>query len=233
MSNEMLWVLFIIFDFSIALLAMWLFGKHALYMIVIFGIIFCNIQVLKLVTIFGTVVTLGNVVYGSIFLATDLLCECYSKKEAQRAVMMGFFTLIVFSFGMYFTLQFVPSTLDVNHELMLELFQQTPRIVVGSIIAYIFSQTHDVWAYSFLKKKTKGKHLWLRNNYSTMVSQIIDTILFVMIAFYGVYEMDIVWSIGYTTLMFKWTTALLDTPVVYIGKWILSHNNDSYITRSV
>ena len=192
-------------------------------MIVVMGIIFCNIQVLKVVTIFGYAVTLGNVVYSSIFLATDLLCECYGRKEAQRAVLMGLFSIILFNFGMQFTLLFTPSEYDLNHGLMAELFQYSPRIALGSIVAYLVSQSHDVWAYDRLKKITKGKYLWIRNNYSTMVSQTIDTAIFVSIAFYGVYEINVILTIAYTTLLFKWATALMDTPFVYLGIKILNN----------
>ena len=221
MSNELLWLIFIICEFLVSLLAIRLFGKSALYMMVIFGIIFCNIQVLKLINLFGIVVTLGNVIYGSIFLATDLLCECYGKKEAQKAVLLGLFSLVIFSLGMLFTLQFTPNEFDMNHPHLRDLFQYTPRVVFGSLTAYIVSQTHDVWLFSFLKHRTSGKYLWLRNNVSTMTSQLIDSALFVFIAFYGVYDLDVVISIGYTTLLFKWITALLDTPVIYLGKKIL------------
>ena len=229
MSNELLWLVFLVCEFLVSLIAIRLFGKSALYMMIIFGIIFCNIQVLKLVNLFGFVVTLGNIIYGSIFLATDLLCECYGKKEAQKAVLLGLFSLIIFTLGMMLTLQFSPSLADLNHSHLKDLFQYTPRIVLASIVAYAISQSHDVWMFSFLKRKTSGKHLWLRNNASTLLSQLIDTGLFVFIAFYRVYNFEVVMAIAYTTLIFKWITALLDTPVVYLGKRILKkyHFQDS------
>ena len=152
------------------------------------------------------------------FLATDLLCECYGKKEAQKAVLLGLFSLVIFTLGMMLTLQFSSSKADLNSSHMKELFQYTPRVVLGSLVAYAVSQTHDVWIFSHLKTMTSGKYLWLRNNVSTLISQLIDTSLFVFIAFYGVYDFDVLMSIAYTTLIFKWITALVDTPFVYLGK---------------
>ncbi|NQY43948.1 MAG: queuosine precursor transporter, partial [Legionellales bacterium] len=106
-------------------------------------------------------------------------------------------------------------------------------IALASISAYIMSQAHDVWAFAWLKKKTNGKFLWLRNNYSTMISQTIDTVVFVFIAFYGVYEIEVVFTIAYTTLFFKLIVAFLDTPVVYIGKWILNNKSDTKYSPKV
>lgn len=93
---------------------------------------------------------------------------------------------------------------------------QTGRIVAASLIAYIVAQNHDVWAYHFWKKLTKGKHLWLRNNLSTGVSQIIDSVLFTTIAFYGITP---VVPIIMSTIVLKFIIAALDTPFLYAVRW--------------
>lgn len=221
MSNELIWLIFLVLDFGLALLAIKAFGKSALYALVIVGIILCNIQVLKLVNLFGLTVTLGNIAYGSIFLATDLISECYGKKEASKAVLLGFFSLVAFTLFVQLTNLAIPSEFDTNSDLLAQLFKLSPRITLASITAYLISQYHDVWAFHWWKQKTNGKHLWLRNNMSTIISQLLDSVLFVFIAFYGVYEFNVVMSIFYTTLFFKWVIAILDTPIVYIGKYIL------------
>ena len=221
MHNEFIWLLFILFDLGTALLAIKLYGKVALYAIIIVNIILCNMQVLKLVELFGFTVTLGNIAYGSVFMATDLLVECYGKQEARRAINLSLFVLVFVTIALQFTVNYTPSQHDINHPAMLQLFNCVPRVALASLLAYWISQYHDVWAFNWWKQKTNGKHLWLRNNASTLVSQLIDSTVFTVIAFYGVYELKIVWSIFYTTIIIKWIVAVLDTPAVYIGRWIL------------
>lgn len=210
-----------IVDLSFVLLAYKLFGKNGLYAMIAMSIIIANIQVLKTVSMLGLVVTLGNVLYGSVFFATDLLNEFYGKKEAQKAVWIGFFVMVVATLYMQIALLFTPDVSDFAHPLLEGLFSFLPRIVFASLVAYLISQMHDVWAYNFWKKFTKGKHLWLRNNASTWISQLIDSIVFSFIAFFGVFPIDIFWQILLTTYLFKIVVAVIDTPFMYYAKFVL------------
>ena len=101
-------------------------------------------------------------------------------------------------------------------EAFVQTLGTTWRIAAASLIAYIIAQNHDVWAYHFWKKTFKGKHLWLRNNLSTGVSQIIDSILFASIAFYGIAP---VIPIILSTIVVKFIIAALDTPFLYGIRW--------------
>jgi len=94
MPNELLWLILTLVDFGSMLLAYRLFGRIGLYAVIVISIVLCNIQVLKIVEMFGLTATLGNALYGSIFLATDILNEVYGKKEAQKGVWIGFYALI-------------------------------------------------------------------------------------------------------------------------------------------
>jgi uncharacterized integral membrane protein (TIGR00697 family) len=228
MPNELLWFLFLIVDFNFALLAIYFFGRKALFVIIAVDIIVCNIQVLKTIEIFGLVATLGNILYGSIFLATDLLGEAFGKKEAQRGVWLGFFALLFMTISMQFALLFKPHESDFIHQSLKNIFGLIPRVAFASLVAYLISQLHDVWAFHFWRDKTKGKHLWFRNNASTLISQAIDSVVFVMIAFYGVFEKNILFSILFTTYMIKILVALLDTPVIYIGRWVLKKHHEKF-----
>lgn len=232
MKNELLWFLLLSFDFAAALLAIKYFGKQALYALIIIGIIVCNIQVLKLVNLFSFTVSLGNIAYGSIFLSTDLISECYGKKEANKAVSIGFFALVIFTISIQIANMALPSEYDVNSDALKHLFKLSPRIAFASILAYVLSQYHDVWSFDYWKQKTKGKHLWLRNNISTMSSQTIDSAIFVFVAFLGVYNTDVVWSIFYTTLLFKLLVAVLDTPIVYLGRYILNKQEIEQLSQA-
>lgn len=218
MSNELLWILFMVLDLSVALVVFKLFKKNGLYALIVANIILCNIQVTKNVELFGLTATLGNILYGSIFFATDILSEVYGKKEAKKGVLLGFVSLILMTVYMQIALQFNPAPSDLVSEHMQAIFGFMPRIAIGSMAAYILSQYHDVWAFHFWKKKTGGKHLWLRNNLSTMVSQAIDSLIFCLIAFLGVYETGIWFEILLTTYIFKFIVAVFDTPFIYIGR---------------
>ncbi len=231
MSNELWWFVFLIFDFSLSLLAIYFFGKKALYVIIATDIIVCNIQVIKIVHLFGFTATLGNILYGSIFLATDLLSEIYGKKDARRGVWLGFFALIFMTISMQIALQFTPHPSDFSHESLQTIFGFIPRVALASILAYLISQNHDIWAFHFWKDKTQGKFLWLRNNASTWISQAIDSVIFVFIAFYGVFEFPVLLSILFTTYGIKILVAILDTPIVYVGRWVMKKHSEKFSTE--
>lgn len=218
--NELIWLLLLTVDFGLAIGAYKFFGKEGLYAVIATSIILANIQVLKTVAIFGFVTTLGNVMYGGIFLVTDILSEKYGKDAAKKGVWIGFYSLLSMTLLMQIALWFVPDASDFAHSSLNTLFSLMPRVAFGSIIAYLISQHHDVWAFHYWKKKTKGKYLWLRNNASTWVSQLIDTAIFCSIAFIGLWSWDVWWQVCLTTYFFKIIVAALDTPMLYIAKRI-------------
>jgi len=220
LSNELLWFLFMILDLSVALLVFKFFKKNGLYALIVANIILCNIQVTKNIELFGLTATLGNILYGSIFFSTDILSEVYGKKEAKKGVLLGFVALILMTVYMQLALLFNPAPSDFVSGHMQAIFGFMPRIAIGSMAAYLISQYHDVWAFHFWKKKTNGKHLWLRNNLSTLVSQAIDSLVFCLIAFIGVYDIQVWFEILLTTYLFKLIVAIFDTPFIYIGRKI-------------
>jgi len=220
MPNELLWLLMALIDLTALLLVFRLFGREGLYIAIVISIILCNIQVLKIIEIFGFTTTLGNILYGSIFLATDLLNEIYGKDKARKGVWLGFYALIFTAVIMQIALLFKPADSDFIDPALRQIFEFLPRVTVASVTAYIISQYHDVWLFNLLKIKTGGKYLWLRNNLTTMLSQIIDTAIFCLIAFWGVFPTDIFIEILITTYFFKWVVAVIDTPFIYVGKYI-------------
>lgn len=216
--NSLLWVGFILADLSLAVLIFRFFGKFGLYAIIVASVITCNIQVLKTVQLFGLVATLGNVLYASIFFTTDILSEVYGKKAARRGVWLGFIGMALMTLWMQIGLKFIPDASDFAQGSLLAIFGMMPRIAAGSMIAYLLSQHHDVFAFHFWKNKTKGKFLWLRNNASTMVSQAIDSVVFCTIALWGVYDTNTWLQILATTYFLKWFVAIIDTPFIYLAK---------------
>ncbi|OQX91178.1 MAG: hypothetical protein B6D58_08755 [candidate division Zixibacteria bacterium 4484_95] len=218
MPNELIWLLMAIIDFVALLTVYRIFGKDGLYVAIVISIILCNIQVLKIVELFGVTATLGNILYGSIFLSTDILSEKYGKRQARKGVWFGFYALIFTTIIMQIALLFKPAVDDFISPALQQIFSFMPRVVLASITAYVISQLHDVWLFHILKNKTKGKYLWLRNNLTTMTSQLIDSVIFCFIAFWGVFPNNIFIEILLTTYFIKWCVAFLDTPFIYIAR---------------
>jgi len=225
MNNELLWFAEILANFFLIILAFKLFGKWGLIMWIPVSVIVANIQVVQTIELFGFVATLGNVVYATSFLITDILSEVYGKKEARKAVWIGFFSLISMTLLMNLVLLYQPLEGDEfaqkTHEATSLIFQLMPRIAIASLTAYLLSQSHDVWAFHRWKNRfPEHRHLWIRNNLSTMASQLIDSAVFVLIAFYGVFENSILFEVFLTTYLLKWMVAAADTPFVYWAKRI-------------
>ncbi len=220
MSNSTLFILMALTSLSFVLIAFRL-GKVWLISLITANVVMMNIFVVKGMYIFGLAGTGGNVLYASIFLATDILCEHYGKQEAVKAIRIGFFVSLFFLLMSQFILWFKPADYDIAQSAMLTLFTLTPRIVLGSMIAYLISQHLDVYLFQRIKEKTKGKHLWLRNNGSTFISQLIDSVIFTTIAFSGVYP---VIPLIIFTYIIKLIVAVIDTPFIYLSK-IIKHGD--------
>lgn len=218
MSNEMLWVGFALFDLTMVVVLHRLFGKAGLYGLIVFNLILCNVQVLKTVQLFGLTTTLGNVLYASVFLATDMLGELYGKAEAKRGVLLGFTVLVLATVYMQIALAFTPTGDDFAQPHLEAIFGVLPRIALASMAAYLVSQLHDVWAFHFWKSRTGDSMLWLRNNASTLVSQLLDSSIFCVVAFWGVFPGPVLLEIMFTTYAFKSFVALLDTPFLYLAR---------------
>ena len=223
-SNEVLWLLFLVLDLSVLILLFRMFGRTGLYVAITYSILLCNIQVLKTVELFGMTATLGNILYGSLFLATDILGEVYGKAAARKGVAIGFVVLLIMTVYMQIALMFKPDASDFVDPHLQGIFGFLPRVALASFIAYVISQFHDVWAFHYWKARFKGRHLWLRNNLSTIVSQAIDSVVFCSIAFIGVFDTPIVLSIFVTTYVLKLFVAVLDTPFLYVALRIAGHS---------
>ncbi|URM34363.1 queuosine precursor transporter [Cytobacillus firmus] len=219
MFNEWFGLLFAIINFILVLAMYRLFGKTGLFVWIGFSTVMANLQVVKTIEMFGLTATLGNAMYGTAFLVTDILNEKYGKEEAKKAVWLGFFTLLSMTLIMQMVLLFKPHETDFAQESLSTLFSVLPRIAAGSLAAYLVSQFTDVYIFSYLKKKfpTDGQ-FWIRNNGSTMISQLLDTLVFTSIAFLGVFPPEEWIQIFITTYLLKFIVAVLDTPFGYIAK---------------
>jgi hypothetical protein len=217
--NELIWICFALIDLTAVVILFRYFGRVGLIAFMVFSLVLCNIQVLKVIELFGITTTLGNILYAGIFLATDILNECYGKKEARRAVLISFIFLIMAVVYMQLTLVYIPASVDFAQPHLEAIFGLLPRVALASLLAYLLSHYFDIWAFATIKKLTGGRFLWLRNS-STLVSQLLDSIVFCAIAFYGLYPFEVVLEILLSTYIIKVLVAILDTPFIYAGRKI-------------
>ncbi len=221
-QQELLWFTTIAVDLAFAVLLYRLFGRQGLYASIVISLLLANLQGPKLTQIFGLQTSMGVILYSSIYFATDLLSERYGKREANRAVMIGFFVSIMIIVMTSISLMYLPSsnpkTADFAltiHQATASLFDFTPRFILGSLLAYLISQRFDVWIFHLIKEKTQGRHLWLRNNLSTMISQAIDTLIYGVVVWWGVVDFTTAMQLALAKYVLKLVIALLDTPFLY------------------
>lgn len=219
MSNELLLVGSVLATFSAVLLFYKLLGKVGLFVWIALATLLANIEVLVQVDAFGLEQTLGNVLFASTFLATDILSEKYGKQEGNLAVKTGILSAGAFVLVSQSWFLYTPNAYDFAMPSMEVIFANTPRLVIVSLVVYALVQSFDVWFYHFLWEKTKNvkNGLWIRNNGSTMVSQLMNAVLFNFGAFYGVFETSSLVSITIATYVIYMATSLLDTPFVYLA----------------
>jgi uncharacterized integral membrane protein (TIGR00697 family) len=223
----LLWILTVFADLGFAVLCYRLFGRTGLYGVVIFSLLLANIMGPKLTVIAGLQTSMGVILYSSIFFATDLLSEKYGQKEAHRAVNLGFFISILLVVMTQISMLYLPSTMPQTagfaksvHEATVTLFDYTPRFVFGSLLAYMLSQSFDVWIFHRIRQATNGRHLWLRNTGSTLLSQAIDTLIYGLVVWWGLVDLPTALKLAAAKYVFKFAIAVIDTPFIYLAcRW--------------
>lgn len=226
MTNELLLVGSVIFIFGSVLLAFRAFGRSGLYCLSGVIMVVANIEVLLLINAFGMEQTLGNVLFAASFLITDILSECEGKRAANKAVAIGMFVSAFFLLLSQSWLLYTPSPNDWVAPAMAQVFANTPRMMIASFAVYAVSQFFDVWLYHkwwALTQKLTGNRksfLWLRNTGSTLISQLINTLLFTLLAFWGTYDVPTLVSVFASSYVIYIVTSILDTPVVYVARRI-------------
>jgi len=226
MSNEILLICSAPLCYSAVLLAYRLFGRSGLYMMTAAATILANIEVLILIEAFGMEQTLGNVMFAATYLITDILSENEGKASAAKAVWLGVFTSALMLLFSQYWLLYTPAADDWAAPHIAALFAITPRLLLGSFLGYAISQRIDVWLYhrwwdlTTARSGSRQSYLWLRNNGSTLISQIVNTVIFTSIAFGGIYDRPTLLAVMSSSYLIYIFTSLLDTPVVYIARWL-------------
>ncbi len=224
-NQNFLWFLTIAMDLSFAIVLYRLFGRQGLYASIVVSLLLANLQGPKLTEIFGLQTSMGVILYSSIYFATDLLSEKYGKAEATRAVMIGFVVSVIIIVMIRLSLLYQPASdpevavfAQSMHDATASLFNFTPRFVLGSLLAYLISQRVDVWLFHLIKERTQGRHLWLRNNLSTLCSQALDTVIYGLVVWWGVVDLTTAMQLAVAKYLFKVIIALIDTPFIYLAR---------------
>ena len=182
--------------------------------IFVVALVIANILASKVVSFWGLVVPAAIVAYPITFLITDVIGEIWGKDEAARTVKIGLLcqAISLTLIALAIMLPVAPFAADFQQDFK-NVLGQSFRVISASLIAYMVAQFNDVFIFHKLKEKTEGRHKWLRNNASTMTSQIIDTAIFITIAFYG--TVPSILTMIVSQYIVKFCAALLDTPFFY------------------
>ena len=210
-------------------------------------VISCQILATKLCVFnlyfFKIVIPAGVLPYCITYLITDIVGDVYGKRIANKFVLLGLIANIAYLLlavqALYLPIAHVYSNTKLFEHYFNMIVIQNINIIIASIIAYCISQTHDVYSFHFWKKFTKGRHLWLRNNASTLVSQFIDSCIFMTLAFYIIplltlghsyANLSTVWNMILSEYSIKAIIALCDTPFCYLGVKILQKTSRRWFT---
>ena len=188
--------------------------------IFITALLMANVLASKLFTAAGYTMTAGIIAFPITFLITDVINDVWGKRLAQKVVLVGFLTNVLMVALLQLGLILPSAVFWPNQESFDIVLGAVPRIVMASMVAYLISQSWDVWIFSKIKEKLHIG-LWFRNNLSTFSSQVIDSAIFIFIAFSGVMPMSALAEMYVTYIIVKVLIALADTPFCYLGvRWL-------------
>ncbi len=168
-------------------------------------------------------ISVGILPYPITFLITDIISEVYGKKKANQVVTAGIFASF-FSLLIIYVSAAVPATdwSPIDNALFNKVFGATAIAVLASMLAYLFAQYIDIQIFHFWKRLTKGKHLWLRNNFSTFFSQFIDTFtVLLLLCSFGKIDWSLFGGLLLSGFLFKVLVAACDTPLLYASVFAL------------
>lgn len=216
--NNVILLAEIVIVFSALIVCYRLFGKAGVIAWVGIATVLANIITAKNADIFGMSTAIGTVMFASTFLATDILTEFHSAKDARTAVYVGLFADVVLIVSTQIALLYAPSEFDYAHDAMQTLFSLNLRISVASMVMYLIANLGDIYLFDKLKAKDKGKRLWLRNNVATILCNCAENFGFIFLAFVGIYDGQTILTIALSTSIIEAIVAVCDTPFLYLAK---------------
>ena len=205
--------------------------RDFLFALFVSSMVMVNTLGTKIISIVGIRVSVGIFFVPVLFLVTDIIGEVFGRAEASRFVNMATIMLVVLFVMMGICIAVPPNESWGMQEEYVKIFGSSLRMTIASLVSFVVAQQLDVFMFSFWGKVTHGKHLWIRNNLSTIVSQFIDTTIFEFIAFWHLndkFTTAYIFSLIIPYWLFKVVFALLDTPFCYLGvRWLRGGNPKS------
>ena len=215
--NILLGIVSLLLTFSLLIIVEKIFKKEGLFVWVSIATIIANILVCKSIELFSFTTNLGNILFASSFLATDIMSEKYGAKESRKAIILGVVSQVIFVIMTQMALLYVPASEDLAQESMKGLFSINLRVSIASIVMYFASNMADIYIFEKIKEKVPGK-LWLRNNVSTMICNSLENYFFSFLAFAGLMDIPTILSIATLASILEIVIAACDTPFLYLSK---------------
>jgi queuosine precursor transporter len=210
----------------VILLMMRLFGKEGLMVYSSLAVVIANLQVQKAADylFFNDPISLGTVVFSSVFIVSSVLTEYYGKAQAQKTVWLSFTAMILITFFMLLTMGFKPAEgFEGCHQAMCTLFMPAPALIAASLLAYAIGQFNEIWIFATLSKLTTGKFLWFRTFTATMIGAFLDSFIFGTLAWIVFAPIPLPWNtVFYTFILGAYVirviVAVLGIPFVYLAR---------------
>lgn len=218
MNNNVLLIAEVVTIFGLLLFVKKMFGREGVIAWVGLATVLANVITAKNANIMGFSTAIGTVMFASTFLATDILSECYSEQDAKKAVYLGLFSSALLIISTQIALKYIPSEIDYADGAMQTLFTMNLRISFSSMVMYFIANMADIYIFNKLKEKMNGRQMWLRNNVSTILCNCLENFGFIGLAFWGLYDLQTIMVIAFSTSVIEMIVALLDTPFLYIAK---------------
>ena len=216
--NHLYLAIEIIVAFGLLLVAKKFFGRAGVMGWIAIATIFANIFEAKNIDLFGLNLAAGHVMFGSVFLATDILSECYGKEHAKKGVWVGLFADVALIACAQICRCYIPSSADSADPSIQRLFTMSLRITAASAVMFFISNWCDVLLFAKIKELTNGKHLWLRNNVATILCNCLENFLFYFLAFYPMFSVPQIISMGGATCLLEIVIGVCDTPFLYLAR---------------
>lgn len=175
-----------------------------------------NVLGVKLFSIGGIVLPGTVIVYVVTYVITDVIGEAYGKDAARKTVQAGFLTQVIALFFIVIVIKLPPAPDFGLQPEFAAVLGGSFRVTLASLLSYIVSQNLDVSIFHRLRSRHGESKLWLRNNLSTMTSQLTDTVIFITVAFWGIVPFSVLLGMLVSQYFFKLAVALIDTPIVYL-----------------
>lgn len=168
-------------------------------------------------------------IFSVTFLLTDIVNEKFGRMETHKMIFITFVCLLAMMFFIQIASIWPNAPFWANSEAWNKILGLVPRITIASMIAYLVSENFDAWSFAKLKEKI-GKHLWIRNAFSSIPALGLDTIIFITIAFYGTMPVYQVYQIIQGQFILKWLTAVIDIPFMYLARYRLGVKSKPSLT---